>query len=90
MLFEPSGNFVVEYEADPALRVTVESTVDPLLNETEPVGAVPGDETVAVNFTECPDAEGFIDDTSVVAVVFFSTTCATAFEVLPVELASPA
>jgi hypothetical protein len=42
--------------------------VVPSLNVTVPVGVPDPDETVAVNVTDCPEFEGFKDETSEVEV----------------------
>ena len=72
--------------------VPVPSEIVPSLKVTVPLGVpeVAG-LTVAVNVTDCPDTEGFAEETSVVDVaaalplmVWVSTG-----EVLPVKLASP-
>ncbi len=72
--------------------VPVPSEIVPFLKVTVPLGVpeVAG-LTVAVNVTDCPDTEGFTEETTVVDVatamplmVWVSTG-----EVLPVKLASP-
>jgi hypothetical protein len=45
--------------------------------------------TLAVNVTDCPTFEGFSDETKVVVVVAFFTTCFNAFDLLPAKLESP-
>src|ERR1700737_5031634 len=82
-------------DALPALSAIVPSTAAPSLNVSVPAGVPdPGatTPTVAVNFTSCPDTEGFTDETTVVLVAALLTVWETAGEVLaakfvPVKLA---
>jgi len=64
------------------------------LNVTVPVAVpLPGETaaTVAVNVTAWPTADGFTDDTTVVAVLALVTTCEIVLELLtPNVLVTPA
>jgi hypothetical protein len=66
----------------------------PSRNVTVPV-AVPAPgatgETVAVNVTDCPKAEGFCDEVTAVAVLVLLTTCGfpASDPVLPLKFPSP-
>ena len=63
----PRGNAVVVSEALPPERLAVPRMLAPKVKVTVPVAATPVFVvTVAVNFTDCPDVDGFLDDTSVV------------------------
>jgi hypothetical protein len=77
----------------PLFSITAEPKFVPsILNWTVPVGLpAPGatGATVAVNLTDCPDADGFCDDVTVVVVLAWFTTCDSAVEVLPAKLESP-
>jgi hypothetical protein len=70
MAFEPRVKFDVEYFAVPLLSVFVARTVEPFWKETLPVGTLLPDwgETVALKATSLPDADGLIDELSVVVV----------------------
>jgi hypothetical protein len=60
--------------AEPPLSAAVPSTVEPSLKVTSsPLGGT--GETVAVNVTDCPYAEGFSDEV-IVVVVFVSSLAA--------------
>jgi hypothetical protein len=63
----------------------------PFLKTTDPVG-VPLNcgITVAVKVTDCPDKEGFSDETKAVAVGALLTDCDTAVDVLVEKFGSPA
>jgi hypothetical protein len=69
--------------------------VEPSENVTVPVGlaiaVLPGllTDTVAVNVTACPDADGFTEDTTMVAVPALPTV-SVMFPVLLRKLLSPA
>src|SRR5208282_4927136 len=74
----------------PTVSFLVASTVAPLMKVTFPVGVPPdGDETVAVNFTDCPEPDGFSEDAKAVAVTALLTTWLTAFDLLPRNFESP-
>ena len=73
--------------ATPLLSAIVPRIVEPSLKVTLPV-AVEG-ETVAVNVTVCPYAEGLPEDTKLVVVTTWSTVSTTAEEVLPAFMPSP-
>ena len=70
----------MENVAIPALSVPVPSVVAPSLNVTVPV-AVLG-VTVAVNVTDCPNAEGLVLDATVVVLAATPTACVSAVDVL--------
>ena len=79
--------------AVPLLRVTGEPRlVTPSLNCTVPVG-VPelgiDVETTALNVTDCPEEEGFMEDEGLVELSSLFTVCANKELVLPMKLASP-
>jgi hypothetical protein len=78
----------VLYMAIPLLTLPLPSVVLPSLNVTVPVAVV--DETVAVNVTEEPKADGFDDDKSVVVVLALLTVCVRTVEVLLLQFESPA
>ena len=65
------------------------SVAAPSLNVTVPVGVPPLPATVAVNVTDCPNTDGFAEDTTVVVVEACVTVCVRVEEVLPVKFASP-
>jgi hypothetical protein len=67
--------------AFPLLIVPVPSAVLPSLNVTVP-GAAEGD-SVAVNFTDVPKVDGFLDEASVTVVLALFTVCVSTDEVLP-------
>src|SRR6266487_4300184 len=73
-----------------ASSVPVPSVVVPSLKVTVPVG-VPKlwSETVAVNVTDWPNTEGFVEEVNVVVVLSLLTVCVSVGEVLPLTLASP-
>lgn len=77
---DPIASVVVLKVARPPLSVPVPSTVDPSLNVTCCV-AVEG-ETVAVNVTEDPNADGFEDEATVMVVFALFTVCVRTDEVL--------
>jgi len=86
---------VVNVATPEAFVVPVPSVVVPSLNVTvSPAGIVPtpGALTlvVEVNVTDCPNTDGFTDDTTVVEVLPGCTTCDNAEEVLVAKLVSPA
>ena len=66
--------------ATPLLSVPVPSVVLPSLNVTVPVAS--GTESVAVNVTEEPYADGFTDDASVIVGVALFTVWLSVEEVL--------
>lgn len=81
----PTANPVVANVALPPDSVTVDSVVVPFLKTTEPVGVPPPGATaatVAVNFTNCPNTDGFSDDVRLVVLAALLTVCASAAEVL--------
>src|SRR5439155_1480242 len=66
--------------------------VPPSLKVTFPVGVPePGllTVTVAVNFTDCPDSDGWAEELSNVVVPAFFTVSVSVLEVLPLKVASP-
>jgi hypothetical protein len=73
----------------------VPNEVAPSRNATLPVGTVVfplGPVTAAVNVTDCPAADGFCDDVTVVVVESSVTafiTCANAGDVDPAKVESP-
>src|SRR2546425_11291641 len=80
--------------ARPLLRATLPQlamAVSPSLKVTFPVGvSEPGlfAVTVAVNFTDCPNTDGFNEELTDVVVPYF-TVCVGLGDVLPLEFASP-
>ena len=48
-----------------------------------------GDETAAVNFTDCPEPDGFNEEAKVVVLVALLTTWLAGFDLLPREFGSP-
>jgi len=66
MLWLPTDSAAVESVAVPPLSVAVPREVAPSKNCTLPVAAA-GD-TVAVKVTDCPDVDGFPEDTTAVVV----------------------
>ena len=77
----------------PLRSVPVPSEIVPFLKVTVPLGVpeVAG-LTVAVNVTDCPDTEGFAEETRLVVVaveLLLVMFCVSAGEVLPVKLTSP-
>ena len=73
----------------PPLSVPVPSEVDPSLKVTVPVGVPPLDVTVAVNFTEAPNVDGFSEDVTDVELVAALTVCVSTAEVLPPKSVLP-
>jgi hypothetical protein len=69
---EPAFKVVVVNVAFPLLRVPVPSVVVPSLKVTVP-DAVDG-VTVAVNFTEAPNVDGFREEETTVVVFVFAKT----------------
>ena len=83
----PTDSAEVDRVALPPLSGTLPSEVAPSKNCTVPVAAR-GD-TVAVNVTFCPDADGLaFDDTVVVEAAWF-TTCDSTVEALLKKFESP-
>jgi hypothetical protein len=83
---EPTASADVLNVAEPALSAPLPKVVAPSLNVTVPVAVpVPGATvlTVAVNVTDCPNTEGFTDDTTAVVVLAAFTTCDNEADVLP-------
>ena len=73
-------------------RVPVPSTSIPSRNVTTPEGVpAPGADTltVAVNVTDCPNADGFTDETHDVLVLSWATVSPCAAEVLAWSSVSP-
>lgn len=73
----------------PLLSVPVPSVVEPSLKVTVPVGVPPLDVTVAVNFTEAPNVDGFSEDATEVELVAAFTVCVSTAEVLPPKSVLP-
>src|SRR4030081_1207560 len=68
-MFRPSGRFLVANVAVPPRSPVFARVVAPSRKETSPVGVPPcGDETVALNVTDSPNAEGFAEEVNLVAV----------------------
>ena len=83
---DPAASADVASVADPELKAPVPRVVVPSLKVTVPPGTpAPGATalTVAVNVTDCPNTEGFADDTTVVVVLAAFTTCESEADVLP-------
>jgi len=78
--WDPTASVEVLYVAVPALSVPVPSVVLPSLNVTVPVAAE--GETVAVNVTDEPYADGFTDDVSVIVVFALFTVWVSVEDVL--------
>ena len=73
-----------------ASSVPVPNVVVPSLNVTVPVGVpILWSATVAVNVTDWPNTEGFVEEVNVVVVLSLLTVCVSVGEVLPLTLASP-
>ena|SRR5438105_11787693 len=72
----------------PMLVVPSENVTVPLGLATAVLPGLPTD-TVAVNVTVCPDAEGFTEDTMAMPVLALPTVCVM-LPVLPKKLLSPA
>src|SRR5947208_2198643 len=65
MLWTPPGNAEVEQPAAPEASATVEQpamTLEPSLNIMVPVAVPAAPDTLAVNVTDCPTADGFADE----------------------------
>jgi len=78
--------------AEPEVKVTEPSEVEPSKNSTVPFAVpAPGEPaaTVAVKVTDWPKTEGFAEDVKVVVVLALFTTWLTAVLVLVTKLASP-
>ena len=80
--------------ATPPLNVPVPIGLPPSRKVTNPVGVpVPGGTavTVAVNVTDWPKVEGFVDEVTAVVVLALLTTCGfpVSEPVLPLKLGSP-
>lgn len=73
----------------PLLSVAVPSAPEPFLKVTVPVGVPPLDVTVAVNFTEAPNVDGFKEETTEVVLVACLTVCVSTAEVLPLKSVLP-
>ena len=89
MVFVPKGNLLVEYLAEPPVRLTEAKTVEPIKKRTLPVGVPNCADTVAMKVTDLPKIEGFTDETRVTVVGPLVTVCETVFEVLALKVASP-
>jgi len=86
----PTGSVVVVKPAEFPLKETFPRLVLPLLNVTMPVAVPPYfPETVAVKVTDCPEAEGFTDETNAVEELAWLTVWVTEFGELPVKFKSP-
>jgi hypothetical protein len=68
-------------DADPPLRATVASAVDPELNTTLPVGVGPLLVTFAVNVTLCPAKLGLIEEVTAMAEAAWFTVTVTPADV---------
>jgi len=90
MAFFPADLKTLWNFACPSLSLTLPMVVVPFLNVTVPVG-VPlyFGTTVAVKVTHCPTFEGFTDETRVVVLVAWFTTCFSAGESLATKFVSP-
>ena len=82
MLWLPTDSADVERDAVPALTVAVPSELAPSKNSTLPVAAAGA--TVAVNVTDCPDVDGFVDYASAVVLLINEgfTVCVRTADVL--------
>jgi hypothetical protein len=90
---DPTARDDVLKVAEPALSVPVPIDVVPSLNVTVPVGVpLPGAVvlTVAVNVTDWPNTDGFVDDATVVLVAAAFTVCVRLEELLAEKFESPA
>ena len=86
----PGASVEVVKVAFPALSVPVPRAAAPSLKVTVPLGVPIDPATVAVNFTDWPKLEGLSDDTTVVVLAIFFTTCDSTLEVLPEKIPPPA
>jgi hypothetical protein len=77
-------------EAPLAARFAVPITVAPLINVTDPVGAVEPLDTVAVSVTDCPTLDGFSEELTVAVVPAAFTTSFRTAEVAAPKLPDPA
>jgi hypothetical protein len=88
--WEPVINDAVVNAACPAeFSVTVAIIVPLSLNVTVPVGTPAEEVTVAVNVTDCPEADGLTDELSAVVLDAPPTVCASAAEVLWANVSDP-
>ena len=85
--WEPMASVEVLYVAFPLLTFPAPNVVVPSLNVTVPAAVV--EETVAVNVTDTPRADGFNDDDNVVVVFALFTVCEMTDEVLLLQFVSP-
>ena len=79
MVSVPAGSVVVVHAAvrdEESVTAEQPLIVVPFeVNATVPVGVGgPAGDTVAVNVTDCPTVDGFIDDTTVVLLTAFTLT----------------
>jgi hypothetical protein len=81
----PAGREDVVVAATPPVSVDVPNVVAPLVNVTVPVTPVG---SVAVNVTDCPGVEGFVEETRVTTGVVLATTWVSV-AVAELLLASP-
>src|SRR5208337_2602234 len=89
-MFEPSGKLDLVKLAVPLLSALVARTVAPFRKVTVPVGVpADADEIVAVKVTDCPESDGFREETKVVVVGSLLTTWFTAFDLLARNFGSP-
>src|ERR671925_426462 len=78
MLCGPTDSEAVLYVAFPELSDTVAKELVPSLKVTEPVGVpAPGDTavTAAVNVTDCPKVDGFVEDVTLLRLSALFTVC---------------
>ena len=84
MLCDPVASVLVEKLAFPETSELDPKSVAPFMNFTVPPGVpVVEDVTVAVNVTDCPETDGFNEETTLVELFALFTTCFSAFDVLP-------
>jgi hypothetical protein len=79
----PALRVVVVKVAAPATSVAVPRVALPFLKVTVPAGVTDEEETVAVNVTDCPTAEGLSDEVTEVEVGDFAITKGTLLVSVP-------
>jgi hypothetical protein len=90
MFCVPEASAEVVNLAVPAPSFTVPTVAVPFLNVTVPAGVLLNcGVTVAVKVTDCPKADGFTDEASVVVVLALSTTWLNTVDVLVVNEVLP-
>ena len=86
----PTARKAVVREAMPEEpRVAAPRLVAPSRNVTVPVGVPPGELTVAVKVTACPNTAGLAEEIDVTVVEAIFTVCDNGDEVLALKFVSP-